>query len=41
MTEKLFKFTLIPLGLNSQLVMRKDTLTVISAHSLSGKVTTE
>lgn len=26
MTEKLFKFTLITLGLNLKLVMRKDTL---------------
>lgn len=40
MTEKLLKFTLITLRLNLQLVMRKDTLTVISAHSLSGQVTT-
>lgn len=39
MSEKLIIFTLITLGLNSQLATRKETLAVISAHSLAGKVT--
>lgn len=32
MTEKLFKFTHITLGLNLQLVVRKDTLTYFSTQ---------
>lgn len=41
MNEKLIIFTLNTLGLNSQLAMRKETLAIISAHSLAGKVTIE
>jgi len=41
MSEKLIIFTLITLGLNLQLAMKKETLAVISAYSLAGKVTTE
>lgn len=35
------KTIIFTLGLNSQVAMRKETLAVISAHSLAGKMTTE